>query len=265
MKDDPYASFKAAQREGWALFAPLEALTTLPAATLVSFAGATAGLQVLDVACGTGVVAVTAAQRGARVAGLDLAPALLARARANAELAGVAVEFREGDVEALPYGDEEFDLVLSQFGHMFGPRPAVTVSEMLRVLKPGGYVAFSTWPPEMLMGQIFTLINRYLPPPPGVPPTSEWGRDDVIRERLGDAVTDLRFERGLMLAPALSTAHYRRTFETTAAPLVKLVAALRDETARLTQFRAELDSLIDCYRDGNAIRHHFLMTRARKR
>lgn len=264
MNDDPFAGFKAAQREGWALFAPLETITTMPAAALVQFAGVRADERVLDVACGTGVVAVTAAQLGARVSGLDLAPALLERARHNATLAGVGVEFVEGDVEALPYRDGEFDVVLSQYGHMFAPRPDVALREMLRVLKPGGRIAFSTWPPDMFTGRLFGLVNRYLPPPPGVPPTMEWGRDSVVRERLGDSVTDLVFERELMSVPALSPAHYRRTFEATAAPVAKLVQSLDNDPERLARFRTEFDVLITHYWRGNTVRQHYLMTRAVK-
>src|SRR5580765_7884275 len=132
---DPLARFKEAQREGWAHFAPLEALTTPPAAELVRRASPRAGQSVLDVACGTGVVAITAARLGARVTGLDLTPELLKRARENAGIADVAVDWHEGDAEQLPFGDADFDVVLSQFGHMFAPRPEVAVAEMLRVLK----------------------------------------------------------------------------------------------------------------------------------
>src|SRR5881628_248600 len=152
---DPLARFKEAQREGWAHFAPFEALTTPPAAELVRRASPRAGQRVLDVACGTGVVAVTAARAGARVSGLDLTPQLLEQARENARLANVEIEFREGDAEQLPFGDSAFDVVLSQFGHMFAPRPEVAIGEMLRVLKPGGTIAFSTWPPELFMGRMF--------------------------------------------------------------------------------------------------------------
>jgi len=201
---------------------------------------------------------------GATVRGLDLAPALLARARQNAEIAGVAIDFVEGDVEALPYADGEFDVVLSQFGHMFGPRPDVTIAEMLRVLKPGGRIAFSTWPPEMFTGRMFGLVTRYLPPPPGIPPTTDWGRDAIVRERLGDAVTDFVFERELMSVPALSPAHYRQVFEATAAPVIKLVQTLQDDPARLAQFRGEFEALIAQYWRDNTVRQHFLMTRAVK-
>src|SRR6201985_1127944 len=90
---DPFANFKAAQREAWASFLPVEVITTIPAAKLVKFAHVASGQNVLDVACGAGVVAVTAARRGAVVSGLDLSPVLLERARYNADLAGVSVAF----------------------------------------------------------------------------------------------------------------------------------------------------------------------------
>src|SRR5438270_7913741 len=91
---DPFANFKQKQREGWSHFHPLAAMTTPPAAKLVNFAGIKAGQRVLDVACGTGVVAVTCARRDARVSGLDLTPELLETARENAQLAGVEIDFR---------------------------------------------------------------------------------------------------------------------------------------------------------------------------
>src|ERR1700723_2548008 len=135
---DPLTQFKSHQREAWSHFAPLEAATMVAAPALARMAEIRAGDAVLDVGCGTGVVAVTAARMGASVRGLDLTPALLERARANATLAGVAIDFIEGDVEAMPYPDATFDVVVSQFGHMFAPRHDVAKSEMLRVLRPGG-------------------------------------------------------------------------------------------------------------------------------
>jgi len=106
---------------------------------------------------------------GAHATGLDLTPALLERARENAKIAGVEIEFREGDVENLPFGDDSFDVVVSQFGHMFAPGPDVATAEMLRVLKPGGTIAFATWPPELFTGRMFIITARYaLAPPPGV-------------------------------------------------------------------------------------------------
>src|SRR3984957_16977467 len=192
---DQFESFKAAQKQGWAHFAPLEAITTPCAARLVKWAGVRSGQRVLDVACGTGVVSVTAARLGAKVTGLDLTPELLERARHNSKVANVEVEWREGDAEKLPFDDGAFDVVLSQFGHIFAPRPNLAIAEMLRVLKPGGTVAFSTWPPDQLIGRMFSLTASYMPPPPpGVAPPVQWGEQGIVRERLGDAVTDIVFE-----------------------------------------------------------------------
>src|SRR4051812_12293760 len=179
---DNLDEFKAGQRAGWAHFAPLQAITTEPAAHLVRHAGIKAGQRVLDVACGTGVVSVTAARKGAKVTGLDLTPELLAVARENSRSAGVEIDWHEGDVENLPFDANTFDVVVSQFGHMFAPRPDVAVREMLRVLKPGGTIAFSTWPPELYVGRTFAMTARYMPaPPPGVAPPPLWGDPNVIR------------------------------------------------------------------------------------
>jgi SAM-dependent methyltransferase len=265
MPNDPLAQFKAGQREAWGLFVPLEAVTTIPAARLVAYARVRAGQAALDVGCGTGVVAITAARGGAKVRGLDLSPVLLEQARKNAALAGVAIEFKEGDAEALPYEDASFDLVVSQFGHMFAPRPEVTIAEMLRVLKPGGTIAFSTWPPEHFVGRMFALVGKHLPPPPGVSPPPQWGDPNIVRQRLGDAVADVTFDRDVMLFPTLSPQHYRKGMEATLGPVVKLVASLEKEPAKLDAFRSELDAFLAPYLEGNAVRQHYLLTRATKR
>ena len=120
--------FKEVQRQGWAHFAPLEAMTTPAAAKLVRHAGVRGGQRVLDVACGTGVVALTAARLGANATGLDLTPELIERARENAEIANVEIEWHLGDAEELPFKNATYDVVLSQFGHMIAPRPEVAVS-----------------------------------------------------------------------------------------------------------------------------------------
>src|SRR4029450_4530020 len=121
------------------------------------------------------------------------------------------------------------------FGHIFAPRPDVAIREMLRVLKPGGRLAFSTWPPDQMVARSFSLTARYMTPPPGVASPAAWGDPGVVRERLGSAVKDLLFERGLMLFPCLSPQHYRRTIEATAGQVVKLVAALPADPSRPQQ------------------------------
>jgi SAM-dependent methyltransferase len=266
MAVDVIKRFKDTQRAGWAYFAPLQVFTTEPAARLVQFAGIRAGNRVLDVACGTGVVAVTAARRGALVTGLDLTPQLLDVARDNALSASVDVEWHEGDAEELPFPADTYDVVVSQFGHMFAPRPDITVNEMLRVLKPGGTIAFSTWPPELFMGRLFALTSRYMPaPPPGVAPPPLWGDPNVIQERLGASVKDLRFDRATMRVPALSPRHMRESFERSAGPVIKLVEMLsQSDPAKLNAYRAECEALVAEYLDENVLRQGYVMARAIK-
>jgi len=262
---DPFSKMKEAARESWATFVPFEMMTGSAAPLLVRFAGVESNTRVLDVACGTGVVAITAARLGATVTGVDLTPALLTRAKENADLAAVKIEFHEGDVEDLPCADASFDFVLSQFGHLFGPRPKITVEEMLRVLRPGGTIAFSTWPPHLFVGSMFTLLGQYGPPPPeGSASPVLWGDPKIVRERLDAAVKDLVFDHGCMLFPALSPAHARSFQETNVGPISNLVASLSDDADRLAKFRDEVEGLISQYFHDNVVRQDFLMTRAAK-
>jgi SAM-dependent methyltransferase len=263
---DAFAQFKESQKQGWAHFAPIETFTTPPAARLIAHSKLSAGQRVLDVGCGTGVVAITAARAGAQVAGLDLTPQLLERARENAQLANVTVDWREGDVEQLPFDNAAFDVVLSQFGHMFAPRPDVAIGEMLRVLKPGGTIAFSTWPPELFMGRIFMLIARYAPPPPpGAVPPVLWGDPSVVRERLGNAVRGIVFDRDRMLVPALTPTHFRAFFERSAGPVIKLIESLSASAPqRLAEFRRECEEIVGEYFQDNLVHQDYLLTRATK-
>jgi SAM-dependent methyltransferase len=262
---DPFESFKAAQKLSWAHFAPLEVFTTAVAARLVKHAKVHDGQRVLDAGCGTGVVAVTAARLGARVTGLDLTPPLLVRARENAQIAGVQIDWREGDVEALPFEDDSFDVVLSQFGHIFAPRPEVAIAQLLRVLKPGGTIALATWPPELFTSRMFALTARYAPPPPGVAPPTQWGEPTIVAQRLGNAVKEVVFDRGTMLVPALSPQHVRGNLERSAGPLTRVVESLSaSDPAKLAVLRREIEALVAEYYSDNLVRQDYLLTRALK-
>jgi SAM-dependent methyltransferase len=263
---DQFEAFKNVQKQGWAHFIPVEMGTMIPAVRLVKFARVQPGQRLLDVACGTGVVALTAARVGAQVTGLDLTPELIERARFNSQLAGANVDWHEGDAEKLPFPDASFDVVLSQYGHMFAPRPELAVAEMLRVLKPGGTIAFSTWPPELLMGRMFSLIASYMPPPPpGVAPPVQWGDPAVIRQRLGSGVRDITFDTASMTFSALSPQHFRAFCEKTVGPVIKLVEMLeKGDPAKLEKFRGEYEALSAPYFQDNTMQQGFLMTRAVK-
>jgi hypothetical protein len=149
---------------------------------------------------------------------------------------------------------------------MFAPRPDVAIGEMLRVLKPGGTIAFATWPPELLVGSSFKLVSSYLPPPPpGVSPPPQWGDVAIIRERLGSAVKEMLFDRACMFAPGLSVQNFRYQLERTAGPLLKLVESLgTSDPGRLAQFRREYDALVAPYFEDNVVRQDYLLTRAVK-
>jgi len=267
MNTDPMAEFKNKQRETWALgnFGDMAVFTTPVAGHLVRYAKVTSDHAVLDVGTGTGVVAITARRLGAKVTGLDLTPALLAQARESATLAGHDdIAWHEGDAEALPFADESFDVVLSQFGHMFAPRPELALSEMLRVLKPGGTLAFATWPGEQLIGRQFSLIAKYVAPPQGVASPIQWGDVATVRQRLGDSVHRLHSERGIMGIPALSPKHLRLFQEAKAGPFVRTVQALQHDPARLAAWRSEMDEVLGEYLHDNVVRHEYLLTRAIK-
>lgn len=267
MNADLVEQFKIKQRETWTMgnFADMAVFTTAVAGHLVRFAGVSKGQAALDVGTGTGVVAITARQRGAQVTGLDLTPALLEKARENALLAELDdIKWYEGDVEALPFPDASFDVVLSQFGHMFAPRPDVALGEMLRVLKPNGVIAFATWPGEQLIGRQFSLMAKFIPPPQGVVSPVLWGDVSTVRQRLGDSVRGIHMERGVMAVPTLSVKHWRLFQETKAGPFIRTAQALQQDLIKLAEWRNEMDTLVSEYLQDNVVRHEYLLTKAIK-
>jgi len=175
------------------------------------------GAKVLDVACGTGNLAIPAAKAGAVVTGLDFASNLVEQARVRAKTEGLKIEFQEGDAEAMPYPEGSFDVVVTMFGAMFCPRPEKAASELIRVTKPGGRIAMANWTPAGFAGQMFKLSGMYAPPPPGMPAPVLWGDESVVKERLQDGIRDLKLTRQMMIikypfGPADVVEHFIRYF-----------------------------------------------------
>lgn len=172
------------------------------------------GMRVLDVACGTGSLALPAARSGAVVTGVDIAPNLLEQARETAKREGLAVQFDEGDAENLPYEDASFDAVVTMFGAMFAPRPELTAAELKRVCRPGSFIAMANWTPTGFIGQMFKIVASHVPPPPNVPSPVLWGKEEVVRERFGEGISSLQTSPQSIhftfpFSPAETVEHFR--------------------------------------------------------
>jgi len=159
---------------------------------LVQTADLSSGWRVLDVASGTGNVAIAAARCGCRVTSSDFVPSLLDRGRERAAAERVDLDFDLADAENLPYPDASFDAVLSVVGAMFAPDQERVAAELTRVCRPGGRIAMANWTPDGFVGQMFRTVGRRVPPPPGIRGPVEWGSAARVRELFGDRVGDLR-------------------------------------------------------------------------
>ena len=163
---------------------------------LVNVVGVGPGQRVLDVAAGSGNASIPAAEAGATVTASDLTPELFDAGRRIAAARGVDLEWVEADAEALPFADNDFDVVLSCLGAMFAPHHQATADELVRVCRPGGTIGMINWTPQGFIGQLFATMKPYAaPPPPGASPPPLWGDEDHVRELFGDRVTDLTFRR----------------------------------------------------------------------
>src|SRR5918994_6300605 len=150
------------------------------------------GQRVLDVAAGTGTSAIPSARREAEVIATDLTPELLDVGRAAAESEGIELTWQVADAEALPFSDADFDVVLSSIGVMFAPHHELAADELVRVCRPGGSIGVLSWTPNGFIGQLFTTMKPFAPPPPpGASPAPLWGSVEPVRDLLGDRVEDL--------------------------------------------------------------------------
>ncbi|HEY0818022.1 MAG TPA: methyltransferase domain-containing protein [Rhizobacter sp.] len=223
-----FAAIKTRQQAAWASgdYAVVGTTLQIVGESLCEAIDLRSGQRVLDVAAGNGNATLAAARRWAQVTSTDYVPALLERGRARAIAEGFNdIDFREADVEALPFGDEGFDVVVSTFGCMFAPDHERTASEMVRVVRPGGKIGMANWTPESFIGEVFKVLGRHVAPPAGVKSPALWGS----RAHLATL-----FEtRGLIRADARqfmfryrSPEHFLHVFKTWYGPVHKAFAAL---------------------------------------
>jgi SAM-dependent methyltransferase len=209
-------------------FAAVAERVTQSGEFLAERAGVAPGMNVLDVACGTGNASIPAAKAGAQVTGLDFAPGLLEIARERSADAMVEIDWVEGDAQKLPFDDASFDRVVSIFGHMFAPDHGRTAAEMKRVLRPDGVIAVACWTPQGGIAQMFRMIASLVPPPPGAASPLLWGTEEHVRELWGDA----EFERHEIEWQDESVESYARFMLESFGPLLnarELLAEREDE------------------------------------
>lgn len=203
------------------------------------------GEYILDLSTGTGWTSRSVARRGARVIGVDIAADLIAAAQSTAKAEGLAIEYRVGDAESLPFADGEFDAVVSTCGVMFASRPEAAAAELARVCRKGGRIALTTWLSDSNLFRMFEVMKRYMPPPPNPAPPSPfaWGQTARIRELLGGSF-ELKFEKGVSYYREPSGEAAWKTFSTGYGPTKSLAASL-DEARR-----AELRRDFIAFHDG---------------
>lgn len=234
------------------------------AAHLVDSTDVDATDAVLDVGCGTGNVAITAARRGADATGLDIVPAMLEEARQTATAADVGpIDWREGSATDLPFDDNTFDVTLSCLGHMFAEPPDAAGQELLRVTQASGRIGFSSWTPSSVVPAMGAVLANYLPPDrdTGEPPFL-WGDTDVVRDRLGSAVETIEFETGTVFTPVFSPAHYWEKATTESGMFIVALEAIDD--ADHSALREEMIETIEQFfdNDQNAIPMEYRLTKA---
>ncbi|GAA3207897.1 class I SAM-dependent methyltransferase [Microbacterium terregens] len=226
-----------------------------------------AGQRVLDVAAGTGTSAIPAARRGADVSATDLTPELLAVGRAAAESEGIRLTWQTADAEALPFGDGDFDVVMSSIGVMFAPHHRQAADELVRVVRPGGTIGVLSWTPMGFIGQLFATMKPFAPPPPpGASPAPLWGSVEHVRDMFGDRVDEVvARQRALRVDRFATGADFRDFFKTNYGPTIAVYRFIADDAERVAALDADMASLGDRFLDDGVMPWEYLIVTARRR
>lgn len=236
-------------------------------ARLTELVGLQANDAVLDVACGYGNTAITARIKGAKVTGIDITPKLLALAKEEEKMADISgIDWKEGDAENLPFEDESFDVVLSTFGHIFALNQELAGKEIVRVLKKGGRLGFTSWPPELAVGKLSEVVSKYNPFPSyeAFSPYN-WGVTDKVKQLL-PSVKEVFFERDTINIPVLSPNHYWLDTITKAGFMIQVMTALKEQKNenKIRSFRNDYIKVLKQYIFYNELRLGYLITIAKK-
>jgi SAM-dependent methyltransferase len=185
-----FTAVKARQQATWASgdYAEIATLIVPMAERLADAADLRAGSTVLDVATGSGNMAIAAARLGCEVTGVDYVPALLDRAIERAAVERLDVAFHVGDAEDLPFDDGAFDATTSVVGSMFAPDHERTAAELVRVTRPGGTIALASWTPDGFVGAMFRTVAAHVAPPPGLVSPMLWGDESYLNALFGTDV-----------------------------------------------------------------------------
>ena len=234
---------------------------------LVDATGIGPGDRVLDVAAGTGNVAIPAAATGASVIASDLCPELMEQGRQVAAARGVELEWREANAHELPFGDDEFDVVTSCIGVMFAPFHQLAAGELVRVCKPGGRIGLISWTPEGHLGQLWAAMKPYAaPPPPGAQPPPLWGQEDHVRALLGDGVTDVVMERRMLTVNLFADgAEFRDYFKALYGPTIAVYRNIEGDPDRVAALDAAIAEVGDSVLSASStMEWEYLLLTARK-
>jgi SAM-dependent methyltransferase len=262
---------KAASRAAWALgdyhrFAKATVWQLGP--VLVGACGISAGQAVLDVAAGTGNVAIRAAEAGARVVASDLTPENFEAGRREARARGIELDWVEADAEALPFDDDAFDVVTSSLGAIFAPDHQAVADEMVRVCRPGGTIGMINFTPEI--DNFFAVFAPYGPPPPPGPTPGLWGSEAHVRELFGNSLDSLDLTRAVYVERAESPRDYCELFKQTFGPVAAIYASLVDQPERAAALDRDFLELATHANRGapggdTEYRYDYLLVVARKR
>jgi ubiquinone/menaquinone biosynthesis C-methylase UbiE len=208
--------------------------------------------RVLDVAAGNGNASLAAARRYADVTSTDYVPDLLEQGKRRAEADGLPMRSQIADAENLPFADGEFDVVLSTYGVMFAPNQARAAAEMLRVVKPGGRIGLANWTPDGMIGELFRIIGRFVPPPAGLTSPAAWGTETRLVELFGPSAANIRTERKPYVFRYRSAEHWIEVFRTYYGPVNKAFAAL--DPAKQQELHEAITALLGRFnRSGDGV------------